>query len=405
MIHHLRMLATPRRAAVAATLAIPLFLVLAGCRPSRTTSQYVEIPAGSFARGWTADLRLGAGDRVVALTPLGDQLIVQTANNTVYSLSTGGGTLKWSSQVAAPGRLLGRPALAGDRIVFPAVDRLIVYTKFGQRERELELSRAIRSPLSATGEFVYVGFDYVGQGRLGRISLEQPFVPVRWELLTRGAVSAAPALFQDTIFAASEDGNVYAVSDERSPLWATPGNVFSTGGPITADVKADDSGVYVASTDSKLYALDRQTGKLKWQFFAGQPLHTAPMVTDDTVYQYVPGKGVVALEKIAGAYNREPKWVVESAVRPLAQDAQRVYMQAGDSNVIAVDRKTGKIVFSTKRADLRVFAGSASSTADMVYAATEAGIVLGIKPVTTGGTTGQLVRGADPVDPVASAAR
>jgi outer membrane protein assembly factor BamB len=69
-------------------------------------------------------------------------------------------------------------------------------------------------------------------------------------------------------------------------------------------------------------------------------------------------------------------------------------MQAGDSNVIAVDRKTGKTVFSTNRSDLRVFAGSATPTGDMVYAATERGLVFGVKPVTTGGTTGELVQAA-----------
>lgn len=396
MISHLRRYQTwssPRAAAVAAAIALPLLLAVAGCRPDRQrSSAYVEIPSGSFARGWSADLKLAGREKVAAITPVGDLLIVQTNQNTAFALSASGGTIRWSSQVSSPDRLLGRPVLAGERLVFPAVDRLIVYTVQGQREKEIQLDRAVRSALSPAGEFVYLGFDYAGQGRLGRVSLVQPYVAVRWELLTRGAVSAAPAVFQDAVYAGSEDGNVYAVGEDRSPLWATPGNVFSTSGPIVADVKADDSGVYVASADSRLYALDRLTGKLKWQFFAGRPLRTPPLLTDDTVYQYVPGRGVVALEKLGGAYNREPKWVAESAVRPLAQDGQRAYLQSGDDNVLAVDRKTGKVVFSTRRGDLRVFAGSAAPGGDMVFASTEAGLVMGIKPVTTGGTTGQLVQ-------------
>jgi outer membrane protein assembly factor BamB len=43
--------------------------------------------------------------------------------------------------------------------------------------------------------------------------------------------------------------------------------VFVTSGRIVGDVKVDDSGVYVASTDSKLYALDRGTGKILWKYY------------------------------------------------------------------------------------------------------------------------------------------
>ncbi len=42
---------------------------------------------------------------------------------------------------------------------------------------------------------------------------------------------------------------------------ASEGGVYVTQAPIVADVKADETGVYVASTDTRLYCLDRQTGR------------------------------------------------------------------------------------------------------------------------------------------------
>lgn len=378
------------RAAAAGVLTATSVLVGVGCTTTRPDTPYVELPAGSFAQAWSADLKLPAGDRVASITPVGDLLVVQTRRNTAYALSAAGGTIRWISQVAEPGRTVGTPAIAGDRVVFPALNRLIVYRTDGRREKDVELGRAIRSDAVGDGDFVYVGFDYTGQGRLGRVSLTEPYVPIRWELMTFGAISAAPAVFQDAVFVGSEDGNVYAVSDSRTPLWPLPGNVFATGAPILADVRADDTGVYVAAGDGKLYALDRATGRIRWQYFGGRSLSSAPLVTNDRVYQFVPGKGVVALDKIGGAYNREPKWVVEQGAEPLAQGARHVYMRDQSNGVLAVERATGKVAFRTARGDLRHFAAGAAE-AEQVYAATDDGLILGIKPVFTGGITGQLV--------------
>lgn len=360
------------------------------CTTSRPEAPFVELPAGSFAEAWSADLKLPSGDRVAAMTPVGDLLIVQTERNTAYALSGAGGTIRWISQVTEPGRSLGTPTLAGDRVVFPALDRLIIYRTNGQREKDLELRRAVRSNAVGDGNSVYVGFDHLGQGRLGRVSLDEPYVPIRWELMTFGVISAAPAVFQEAVYVGSQDGNVYAVSAQREPLWPLPGNVFATGAPILADLRADDTGVYVAAGDSKLYALDRITGRIRWQYYAAQPLRTPPLVTNDMVYQYVPGRGVVALDKMGGSFNREPQWVVEAGAQPLAQGARHVYVRDTANGVLAVDRGTGRVAFRTTRTDLRHFAGG-NPEGDQVYAATADGRVVGIKPIVSGGITGKLV--------------
>jgi outer membrane protein assembly factor BamB len=240
---------------------------------------------------------------------------------------------------------------------------------------------------------VYLGVDYAGQSRLSRVSLTEPYVPIRWELMARGAIGAAPAIYDNVIYSASGDGNVYAVTDQRLPIWALPGNVFATGGPIVADVRVDDTGVFVAGTDSKLYAIDRVNGRIRWQYFAGTPLTTPPFLTADSVYQFVPGKGVVALDKTTGEFNRAPRWNVESAVEVLGADARHVFLRTADNVILAVDKATGKLAFRTQRTDLAFFAPATSARGETrLFAATVGGQILGIRPITTGGMTGQLVR-------------
>lgn len=378
-----------RSLARVAALAICL-LGIVGCTNTRDSGPSIEVPAGTFIQGWSADLQLRRGDRIAALDVVGDLLLVRTRNNVVYGLSADGGTIRWSSQVLEPGRTLGAPVLAGDRIVFPTTGELIIYDKAGRREREINVKRAIRSPLFADGDFIYVGVDIEGQGRLDRISLTERFVPIRWEMMGRGAISSRPVAFQNLIYTGSEDGNVYAVTEQRLPIWPLPGNVFATGGPVRADLVVDDAALYVASTDSKLYALDRVSGKIKWQYFAGSPLLTAPVVRGDSVYQFVPDRGVIALDRLTGQYNREPRWTIEAATVPLSADADYAYLLLQDGTILAVEGKTGKAAFKTQRTDLAAFAQSPAGNG-MVYAGTRDGVILGIKPQKTGGTVGRVV--------------
>jgi hypothetical protein len=114
------------------------------------------------------------------------------------------------------------------------------------------------------------------------------------------------------------------------------------------------------------------------------------------VYLFVPGKGVVALDKVTGKFNRDPLWLVESGAAPLAEGAQFVYVRDTDNRVLAVRRQGGAVAFKTERADLRHF--TAPPEADVVFGATDDGKVFGIKPVTSGGITGQLVSAPGRVD-------
>lgn len=362
---------------------------LAGCTQTSAPGPVVEAPAGSFVAAWSASLDVGK-DQIAGIDLCGDLAIIRTKKNAAYAISADGGTVRWAAQILAPDRLLGAPVRVGDKIVFPTSGELIVYNVNGRREKDIDLDRAIRSPIVTDSGYVYLGFDYGTQGRLGRVSIDEPYVPVRWELMNRGAVSAAPAVYQNVIYSGSEDGNVYAVTEERVPIWPLPGNVFSTGGPIMADLKADDYAVYVASGDSKLYAIDRISGKIKWQHFAGVGLQFSPVISEDSVYQFVPGKGVVALDKTTGAYNREPRWTNDMAVAAVAADADYAYLLGADKSIFAVDKMTGAAAFRSGRSDLTVVAESRTA-GGLLVAATRDGRIIGVKPVKTGGVMGELV--------------
>ena len=127
--------------------------------------------------------------------------------------------------------------------------------------------------------------------------------------------------------------------DERGQFWSLEEGKgwFRTQGKFVSDIKVDDLGVYASNTDSRLYCLEPQTGRIKWQYYGSAPLKTAPVVTATMVYQFVPGQGVVGIDKMQGEFNRKPRWIIKNAVQALSEDAENVYLRRRDNRLMAVN--------------------------------------------------------------------
>jgi outer membrane protein assembly factor BamB len=71
-----------------------------------------------------------------------------------------------------------------------------------------------------------------------------------------------PVVIGDTIYFGSDDGNFYALDVESGYMrW-----VFKSGAEINSIPYADKDQVYFGSKDGKLYALSRETGQERWTF-------------------------------------------------------------------------------------------------------------------------------------------
>ena len=107
-----------------------------------------------------------------------------------------------------------------------------------------------------------------GQGGLGvspaRIS---PPLGIRWKIELQESNDRItsfnpPIVIGDTIYFGSDDGNFYALDTESGYMrW-----VFRTGAEINSIPYADDEKVYFGSKDGKLYALSREDGTELWHF-------------------------------------------------------------------------------------------------------------------------------------------
>jgi outer membrane protein assembly factor BamB len=377
---------------VAAAVGLAGAALVGGCGDKgrqRPSTEVVPLQPQSFTRAWKAELDLKE-DSLEDLYLEGDRLFAYTRNHDAYVMSAAGGTLAAVTGVNATGGVLREPVIMPDKVVYPTGITLEIHDVRGQLVKSMSLPYPTRSRGLASGNTIYIGLDYPTAGRLAAIDVTRQYNIMRWELMTRGAVSARPAIFEKVVYIGSEDGRVYAVDEDRNPVWPLDGSVYVTGGRIVADLKVDDFGVYIASTDSKLYCVDRLTGKTKWQFFAGAALQTSPLVTADSVYLYVPGRGVVAIDKTTGKFNRDPRWTVEDARQFLSADERFVYLRLRDDQIVAVDKASGEQRFASKGKDYELFVSNTQN--NTIYAAQKNGLVAAIKPVLTPGTVGEVVR-------------
>jgi outer membrane protein assembly factor BamB len=393
----------PVRQHLLSVFALVLVACLAGCRtPKEATNEMGQLATGGLLLDWPANLGL-RGDRIKAIHIRGDVLVAYTQSNRGFWMTAKGGEFLNSGQIADRGHTLHPPVALNDALIIPTTGAIKVYDKTGRLVTNYETPAAIQSPAAGSGESLYLGVSHEGAGRLAQYKMGKQLVKT-WEIYTGAGIVAAPVVYGGAVYAGGYDGQVWAMTPERSPIWsfADRTSTFKTAGHITADLTADEYGLYVASQDRKLYCLDRTSGKIKWLYYASAPLVDQPIVIGNFVYQHVNGTGMVAINKTEGTYAREPVWVKPGARQVLSTDEKNVYLATDNHTILAVDKLSGEARFSSHRRDLTVFATNEETPT--IYAGTSGGEVLAIRPVIKPGGVGQVVLNQSPAaQPLASA--
>ena len=125
------------------------------------------------------------------------------------------------------------------------------------------------------------------RGEGGRGAAASPVKPpfgLKWKLRLQldGRTLHAfnpPVVKGDTIYFGSADGNFYALDIESGYMrW-----VFKSGASINSVPYADEEQVYFGSQDGKAYAVSREDGTEVWNFPTGRPVNSSVQRYKDTV--------------------------------------------------------------------------------------------------------------------------
>ena len=184
---------------------------------------------------------------------------------------------------------------------------------------------------------------------------------VKWKFKTGGWVVSSPTNANGTLYFGSTDHFVYAVDAATgTQRWKT-----RTGGRVMSSAAVADGHVFIESYDGSLYSLDAKTGEVLWKFktagehrFTAKHLHggepanelmadpfdvylSSPTVAHGTVYFGSGDGNIYAVDANSG----EMKWKFQTgdvvhASPALADDT--VYVGSWDSFFYALDAATGK---------------------------------------------------------------
>ncbi len=185
-----------------------------------------------------------------------------------------------------------------------------------------------------------------------------PRCQLAWKFATRDRIKSDPAVTKERVYLSSYDGHVYALhTGDGHELWSFPGEAqaaaagegespepvkvgdFSYSSPMLAD-----GVLYIGNLDRYLYALDAETGAMRWRYRTKGAVTSTPLVADGVVYFGSNDGYLYAIEPGAAKVRwRYPThdWVNSSAV--LVDGV--IYVGSNDRHLYALDAKSGRLLW------------------------------------------------------------
>ncbi len=165
-----------------------------------------------------------------------------------------------------------------------------------------------------------------------------------WRTRLDGSVRAPLAVLDDTVYAASQPGTVYAIDRASGAVrWTAP-----AGGEIFGGLAVDAERVYVTATDGGLTALSHDGARV-WRYDAGQPIVAPPTLAGGVLYFGTIDGQVHAVRDDGTLVWARPTadYTIESAA--CVADG-RVYLGAWDTHVYCLDAGSGELLWQATAA-------------------------------------------------------
>ena len=200
-----------------------------------------------------------------------------------------------------------------------------------------------------------------------------------WGVLTRsdvvgGMAKGGPGAGDEFYFATS-DGMLFAypcyASTHHDPEmgWMT-----SLHGAVTNDLALEGDDLGVVTTDGRLVCVDRVTGKVRWEVYAGAGENAEGSASfSSKLAFYRCGGQLRAIARDTGV----KAWAVDGATAFVAERGGRILLAAGKGYLLSVDKKTGAVL---SRADVSGWYFPRRVAADAtIYAVSSHGVVMSVE--------------------------
>jgi eukaryotic-like serine/threonine-protein kinase len=263
---------------------------------------------------WSFD----AGSPIASSPAVADGVVfLATGDGTLMAIRSGKAKWRMTTGTAVPwpwghesgDYYISSPVIAGERVIFGAGDGNVyaLDRSTGVVRWKAPTGERIRATPAVSGKGVFVG---TAGGKLYRFELATG--KQQWVYATAGAslasgefgydrrtLQSSPAVANGVVYVGARDGQFYAVDVESGTLrWKS-----DYGLPwVISSPAVDGTHVYLASSDGHfVQALDAATGKEIWKTDYGTPVWSSPAVTDQVIYAGDFAGRLNALDRATGA--------------------------------------------------------------------------------------------------------
>ena len=197
-----------------------------------------------------------------------------------------------------------------------------------------------------------------------------------WRHSTSGRISAPPVPTGATVKFASHNRSLYSITRNEHDLRFQ----LETGAPVAAPLAyrpgvGDEAGtIFLASEDFKLYAVNSDNGRLRWEpYISGRPIRRAPHVLGNAVYVFPDRSGIHAVNVDDGTQ----LWWRPHVVDYVAGSRSRLYVTDELGHLMILDRADGAPlgVLPLRDFEIRV----ANDRTDRIYMCTPSGLVIALR--------------------------
>lgn len=215
------------------------------------------------------------GQIISGVNRVGDRLVVGSYDGTLYCLARKDGALAW--KYVSADRLHATPGVTteGHVLISGCDGKLhVVDIADGSRVRQIELGSVTGSSAAILGQHAYLGT--YGNEVLGvdwtAGSIDWRYSPgdKEFPFLSSAAVRG------DLVVIGSRDKRVHALDRKTGKQrWE-----FVTRGRVDSSPVLSGDVVWVGSSDGSVYAIDAKSGAERWKFEAGAPITGSPAIGD-----------------------------------------------------------------------------------------------------------------------------
>lgn len=356
---------------------------------------------------WDVEVDLDAGEQIVKLYSMDENLYCLTDKNTLITVDAAAGIVRWRVVVAHSDKPVYRPmhyngltmtkevttiegVLSPGRkpapITFDAVivntitHALVLDRRTGRQYRKMLLKPIADCGGTCDGRYFLYGTAR-GTVQAHLIEEDQP----SWHVATEDLVKAPIEFFGGYFYVAGQDNIFYIFRPGVRPKreWRQ-----QMSGPVVTQFHVDDRGCFVPCEDNRIYAYDRLDLAELWEPFVCEgPLRTPVQVGQITLFQYAEGDKFYAINLSDGTL----RWSLPAKHKVVGMVNNDVYLVDDRGNLRVMDQVMGpeSTKTSVPMTGMELFASNI--TAPAVYTATRDGKLFCIRSITDGHLTPEML--------------